>query len=233
MLRDLHFRREQGGAKATPKERLHWYGRMLRLTYAASDLEMLEGMGGWAAEALAAEEEEQGERLHALDHLRAINNCLVLMTGRGLEQFMPIDPAEMSQANGYGRRPRRVLSCCLDQGLAGYSMMSFLLYKAQLSIVHINDIYHREWNDVKHSLQQTQLWQSVVLTTLAFNLFYVWPLGVMHLAQQSGREYGGMDVLGDSSRSSLPGPLRAHLQRPRPRSQWRPPACPSDLARDC
>ena len=28
---------------------------MLRLTYAASDLEMLEGLGGWAAEALATE----------------------------------------------------------------------------------------------------------------------------------------------------------------------------------
>ena len=145
---------------------------MLRLTYAASDLEVLEGLGGWAAEALAAEEEEQGERLHALDHLRAINNCLVLMTGRGLEQFMPTDEAEMSQATGYGRRPRRVLTCCLDQGLAGYSMMSFLLYKAQLRVVHINDIYHREWNDVKYGLQRTHLWQSVVLTTLAFNLFY-------------------------------------------------------------
>jgi len=156
----------------TRKERLHWYGQMLRLTYATSDVEMLQGLGGLAAEALATEEEEQGERLHALDHLRAINNCLVVMTGRGLEQFMPMDPSEMSQASGYGRRPRRVLTCCLDQGLAGYSMMSFLLYKAQLSIVHINDIYHREWNDVKYALQKTQLWQSVVLTTLAFNLFY-------------------------------------------------------------
>jgi hypothetical protein len=178
---------------------------MLRLTYAASDLEVLEGLGGWAAEALAAEEEEQGERLHALDHLRAINNCLVLMTGRGLEQFMPTDEAEMSQATGYGRRPRRVLTCCLDQGLAGYSMMSFLLYKAQLRVVHINDIYHREWNDVKYGLQRTHLWQSVVLTTLAFNL--LWPLGDMHLAQQDGREHGGMAVLGHPSRSSLLGPL--------------------------
>ena len=50
--------------------------------------------------------------------------------------------------------------------------MSYLLYKQQLSLVHLSDVFHREWNDCKNALGDCQLWNTVVLTTMSFNLFH-------------------------------------------------------------
>lgn len=72
--------------------------------------------------------------------LCAMDKLLVSTIGSGLDFFQaPVGP---------DRRPP-VLTMCMDEGSTNWCSVWYLCYKANLFLVPMRDIFHREWNDVK------------------------------------------------------------------------------------
>eukprot|EP00974_Lingulodinium_polyedra_P108104 10464124-Lingulodinium_polyedra.AAC.1 len=48
----------------------------------------------------------------------------------------------------------------------------YLLYASKARILHLKDIYHREWNDVQGAIRASGLWYAILLTSVTFNLCF-------------------------------------------------------------
>ena len=110
-----------------------------------------------------------GQRQSAFIHLKALDNLLQLTIGSGLDAFIAGDNLEdviayIADSSKEGSIPA-TLTLHLDEGSPAYAMVWFLVNHCGLRIIHIRDIFHREWNDVKLAVGQCSLWDVVVLTT--------------------------------------------------------------------
>ena len=75
----------------------------------------------------------------------------------------------------------RTLTVSLDQGSIGWAATWFLAYYMKMPVVPLPDPHHRMWNDVRLSLQDAQLWDTVMLLTCCFNSpFGPWNGGAWH-----------------------------------------------------
>ena len=95
-----------------------------------------------------------------------MDNVLLQVSTSGLERFTPEAPEE---------RPvdeRPTLSLHLDEGSPGYACMWYLIHHVQARTLVIRDIFHREWNDAKGALMDTNVWWVCLLTRIPFNMAY-------------------------------------------------------------
>ena len=115
-----------------------------------------------------------GQRQSAYIHLKALDKLLSLTIGSGLDAFIAGDNLEdviayIADSSKEGSIPA-TLALHLDEGSPAYAMAWFLVNHCGLRMIHIRDIFHREWNDVKLAVGQCSLWDVVVLTTVVYNM---------------------------------------------------------------
>lgn len=110
--------------------------------------------------------------------LMSIDHCLRIFTGHGLEQFAtaesPLDPtagATLGAALG-DDWPKRRLSVAADQHSVGLSAMNFADQVMRLSTELIADMPHRRWNSEKNAITLSGGWETILFTTVFFNVGY-------------------------------------------------------------
>lgn len=89
---------------------------------------------------------------------------LVSCSGNGIAAFMPDTAKPLSEQSV------PLLSVCIDQGSVGFSPMHYMLFGLQANCVLISNPSHRSWNDLKHSIKQSSLWECVVASGVAMNV---------------------------------------------------------------
>ena len=107
------------------------------------------------------------ERKGAYNLFRGLDHLIWLLWGTGLVSFLRHAPGF---ENPLQDRPLLVL--WYDECGSNLSLYSWLAWHHQMRIVGVRDIYHREWNDTKLCLQASNLWGTVLLMTVVFNMVY-------------------------------------------------------------
>ena len=87
--------------------------------------------------------------------------------GAGMSVFLPTPLPEVS-AVPLARRPTLVM--CYDEGSPNVALAQWLQYRARLRVICLRDPFLREWNDVTNALRAVGLWDTVLLSTVCFNL---------------------------------------------------------------
>ena len=59
-----------------------------------------------------------------------------------------------------------------DEASSDLSMVHWLLWKAQVRLVHFRDPLRRQWNDATNAIKRAALWSTVLLSTIVYNLAY-------------------------------------------------------------
>ena len=110
-------------------------------------------------------------RSGALHHIKLLDKTLTTLLGIGLAAFTPNDDERhRGLVREEGIPPVLVLH--LDEGSPAFAMCWFLSFHTKTRIVFIRDIFHREWNDVRLALGDSNAWWIVLLTTVVYNLPY-------------------------------------------------------------
>ena len=110
-------------------------------------------------------------RMSALTYLRVLNKTLNTVFGTGVEMFVQEKIEKVGPyAKWFESCDIRVLVMHLDEGSQAYSTGWFLMNHLKINIVVMRDIYHREWNDCKLAISDSDLWWVVMLSTIVLNL---------------------------------------------------------------
>ncbi len=112
---------------------------------------MAHGHGDMDAKALRVDKTETcGAKQHrrkSYEWILAIDNQILAVTGRGLEQFKPVGPAE-----GWPK-----LSITTDQGSDAMCGWSYLAFRLKLNINQVPDLSHGVYNDLKSHSRSKKL----------------------------------------------------------------------------
>ena len=109
-------------------------------------------------------------RQGGLTHIRTLDKILTVTIGKGLAYFIP--DAEDEYTGLVQDRIPPTLVLHLDEGSPAFCMLWFLIYSKKLRFVGVRDIFHREWNDTRLCLGDSDMWWVVLLTTVVYNLPY-------------------------------------------------------------
>ena len=93
--------------------------------------------------------------------------------GVGLSHFLPQGSAE---AVGYGLYRPPVLTMVTDEAGSNLSMVHWLLWQAQVRLVHSGEPLHRQWNEATNAIKRAGLWSTVLLSTIVYNRTDVIPI---------------------------------------------------------
>ena len=124
------------------------------------------------------------------------------MFGNGMEVFVTeSDDVIGPFKKWFESKDIKVLVLHLDEGSQAYSATWFIAYRLGLCFVCMRDIYHREWNDVKLALSDSNLWWVVILTTVALNMPHgPWEGASFH---DKMKEMAGIDLKEQAAQSPL------------------------------
>lgn len=103
-------------------------------------------------------------RVASWEWLCALDNMLTSCRGSGIAAFTPDIGKPVAEQS------LPLLSVCIDQGSVGFSSMHYLLFGLQANCVLVSDPNHRSWNDLKHSIKQSGLWECAVAPGVAMNV---------------------------------------------------------------
>ena len=102
-------------------------------------------------------------RLAASDLATALDCQVEGVLGVGLSHFLPQGSAE---AVGYGLYRPPVLTMVTDEASSNLSMVHWLLWQAQVRLVHFRDPLHRQWNDATNAIKRSSVNNPVLLWAL-------------------------------------------------------------------
>ena len=104
-------------------------------------------------------------RLSSFATFRALDHALIQSRKRGLATFLPSDE---DTGKRFCTRPTLVIH--YDERSPSLSMGQWLQNKAQLRVVLMRDIFHREWNDCMLAVKSSSMWHVLLLTSVVHNL---------------------------------------------------------------
>ena len=100
--------------------------------------------------------------------VQALDNALVHSRKRGLVEFVATEGANPAKR----LRDRPLLVLHFDEGSPNLAAGQWLLYKAEVRMCFIRDVFHREWSDTCLAAKASGLWHVVLLTSVLHNLPY-------------------------------------------------------------
>ena len=111
-------------------------------------------------------------RAGAYQHLRALDKIMMQGTGSGLSQFSVTAADKIINPLRAVQGLPQTLVLHLDEGSTAFAICWYMAYSLKLRFAPIRDIFHREWNDIRLALGDTNLWWCILLTTMVFNIPY-------------------------------------------------------------
>lgn len=132
--------------------------------------------------------EKQLQRVASFDQLLALDNCLQIITGHGLNHFIDhtyyVDGTSQSLAahrsvmkEDYPYRDAVLVAYC-DQSSVNCTCMAYMIYHLHAKILPLWDVFHRTWNDLSLALKDCGHWPLIQMMVVVLNC----PLGAWQSA---------------------------------------------------